>query len=45
MSYGLLLSVTACVAIVAIYFVWGRKGVAKAPEQQPAQPAAPHHDA
>ncbi len=45
MSWGLLMSVTACVAIVAIYFVWGRRGTTKPAEQQPAQPAVPHHDA
>ena len=45
MSFGLLMSVTACVAIVAVYFVWGRRGTTKAAEQQPAQPPAPRHDA
>jgi hypothetical protein len=33
----LMLGVTGCVAIVAIYFLWARKLTAKAPEQAKAQ--------
>ena len=46
MSFGLLMSVTACVSIVAIYFVWGRRGAAKPAERQaPAQSSSHGHDA
>jgi hypothetical protein len=31
--FSLMLGVTGCVAIVAIYFLWVRKLTAKAPEQ------------
>jgi hypothetical protein len=31
--FSLMLAVTGCVAIVAIYFLWVRKLPAKAPEQ------------